>query len=652
MSRKTSRSQKEVLAERSTESLECRIADFQLQCGEKNADLVSDVANLRKVPSSKDELCENHPHLSLDDLDSNIPQNFSVDIGTANFDCYFKDSDSDYLFVSLRSWRSPGERLYAFQRWTYSSFVNARFLAVNNPMYYYHPDLNTGYYIGSNDENYLEYLADIVKRIAKTCGIKNERIILFGSSSGGTAAIHCGYLIPGSFSVSINSQLLPDIIQGLKDNLSNSGIELSELEKERSDTGYCIENGSSRHLFISNIASSMDWEPLIRYCNRRGMHLHYGFNASEDNRFFVWLFEAYGVGKNGGHHAWENRPMMYAIEYVYKSIIERGFIDPLLPCIFSEFWFDRYELITRKEIEKQKAEMSPSRTSDEVVSSMEYTQENPLMLKFKADCYREGSVVSRDMEVAKKHLKAAAAIDKTYEEDLLKLEWAMSIRSEDQEVLALVKSLIDRHVSSGFAWMGRCCRDGRGVSKDLQSAADWYRKAVDRNVGWAKPEYFDVLWAIGTPESLAEMVSFARKESSKGDLDMRLRLAKAYSQGRGVDRDQVLAASLVKEVFSVDSGRSDLEYFDALWDLNLEETDAEMFDLASRLAGSGQKEIQLRLGRCYRDGRGTVKDIDAAIRWMRSAYDNPYLCIELITRSQQWDAEFREDLALLLGDFV
>lgn len=94
---------------------------------------------------------------------------------------------------------SRDDFLYGFERWTYYNYIHAKVLAVNNPMYYYFPDLHTGYYIGSENENYLLFLSDIIKRIAAICSIPYNHIVLMGSSSGGTASIHCSYLIPESF---------------------------------------------------------------------------------------------------------------------------------------------------------------------------------------------------------------------------------------------------------------------------------------------------------------------------------------------------------------------------------------------------------------------------------------------------------------------
>ena len=73
------------------------------------------------------------------------------------------------------------------------------------------------------------------------------------------------------------------------------------------------------------------------------------------------------------------------------------------------------------------------------------------------------------------------------------------------------------------------------------------------------------------------------------------------------------------------------EYFDILWKINDKNADKKMFDYAKKQADAGQKEIQGRLARCYREGRGTEKDLDKAAEWMKKAADQdvPWAKLEL-----------------------
>ncbi len=61
------------------------------------------------------------------------------------------------------------------------------------------------------------------------------------------------------------------------------------------------------------------------------------------------------------------------------------------------------------------------------------------------------------------------------------------------------------------------------------------------------------------------------------------------------------------------------EYFDILWDMDTPDTDAKMMEFARPLAASGQREMELRVGRAYRFGRGVERDLAAAAEWMEKS---------------------------------
>ena len=90
--------------------------------------------------------------------------------------------------------------------------------------------------------------------------------------------------------------------------------------------------------------------------------------------------------------------------------------------------------------------------------------------------------------------------------------------------------------------LGRAYRDGKGIGRSLNDAAEWMRISADRGIGWAKNELFDILWMIDTPESHAEMVRVAADYADAGDGGAMGRLGHAYRDGKGVGRDHNLAA--------------------------------------------------------------------------------------------------------------
>lgn len=84
--------------------------------------------------------------------------------------------------------------------------------------------------------------------------------------------------------------------------------------------------------------------------------------------------------------------------------------------------------------------------------------------------------------------------------------------------------------------LGRAYRDGKGVPQDLNIAAEWMRKAADKDARWVN-ELFDILWWINSPESLEEMIAVIRPLAESNDPGAMIRLGRAYCNGKGVERN-------------------------------------------------------------------------------------------------------------------
>ena len=172
-----------------------------------------------------------------------------------------------------------------------------------------------------------------------------------------------------------------------------------------------------------------------------------------------------------------------------------------------------------------------------------------------------------------------------------------------------------------IAELGRCYRDGKGVGKDLVKAAEWMRKAADQDLGWAKNELFDILWRINTPESLSEMIEVGKAFADTGDGAAMGRIGRAYRDGRGVAQDLSIAADWMRKARTRKIGWADWELVDILFRMNTSESNSEAVSIAQPSAESGNRELQARMGRAYRDGKGVGKDLVKAAEWMRKAAD-------------------------------
>jgi|GEM_PF-7077324 len=108
--------------------------------------------------------------------------------------------------------------------------------------------------------------------------------------------------------------------------------------------------------------------------------------------------------------------------------------------------------------------------------------------------YREGKGFEKDQKQALEWMFKAS--EKTWQfgrelvDNLLRSTKEEHHKEAFKVCLRLTKERNDAQIMGRLA---RIYRDGKGVDKDLDLAAEWMRKAADGNVGWAKNELFDIL---------------------------------------------------------------------------------------------------------------------------------------------------------------
>jgi len=130
--------------------------------------------------------------------------------------------------------------------------------------------------------------------------------------------------------------------------------------------------------------------------------------------------------------------------------------------------------------------------------------------------------------------------------------------------------------------LGNCYENGNGVAKNLDEAANWWRKAADQ--GHPNAQFKTGLCyesGIGVPRDFVQAVSWYRKAAAQGDADAQNNLGKCYADGDGVPRDFVQAVSWYRKA-----------------------------------AEQGHAGAQFNLGGRYYNGEGVTKDeIEAYAYW-------------------------------------
>ena len=238
-----------------------------------------------------------------------------------------------------------------------------------------------------------------------------------------------------------------------------------------------------------------------------------------------------------------------------------------------------------------------------------------------ARCYRDGKGVEIDL------IKAADWMRKAHEKkrgcatkELFDILWKINTLESDKEAFHIADEYYNMD-SEMQGRLGRAYREGRGVDKDLHKAADWMRKAHEGGVKWADWELFDILWRINTPESMTEALGFGMPLAESGVKELQGWIARCYREGRGVEKDLDKATEWMRKAYDQKLGYASWELFDILWRIDTPESLKEAVAIAEPLAQSGNRELQGRMGRAYRDGKGVEKSLDLAREWFKKAAD-------------------------------
>lgn len=144
----------------------------------------------------------------------NAPEILTCNIKTTNYNfsaLYFPPPPEGIknLFVMLPSAVDRNSmELPSFNRWTWAleGFFPGHVFCISDPTLEENNQLSLGWLIGSKTKDATEDFANFIKKFAKAKKIPRERIVFYGSSAGGFAALALAAHIEGSIAVAINSQ--------------------------------------------------------------------------------------------------------------------------------------------------------------------------------------------------------------------------------------------------------------------------------------------------------------------------------------------------------------------------------------------------------------------------------------------------------------
>ena len=174
--------------------------------------------------------------------------------------------------------------------------------------------------------------------------------------------------------------------------------------------------------------------------------------------------------------------------------------------------------------------------------------------------------------------------------------------------------------------LARMYRDGEGVEKDVDKSIEWFKKASDGYPKWVA-EATDVLLkttdAHNWEYAFIKCSKVAGNHSAPAGLKAGVmgRLGRMYRDGKGVEKDLDKAIEWMRKASIDGNPQWTIGLFDLLGKRGTPDDLKVMSNILRPLVEAGDAAAVGRMARMYRDGKGTVRDIEKAIDLMRIAAD-------------------------------
>ena len=334
-----------------------------MQQTQENDSLKTILDETRKAKQADASMLAAEPReFSVGEENERLPEiRFYTLLGSARIEGFFHQGNMSKLYVMFDGSRSrSGGRdlapLPSFSRWSWHKQMDASLVSIEDPMFYTFPQCTLGWYYGTKDEDYRQYCAQCIGKIADLLHIENDDIILYGSSGGGTAAIGVSRYLPGCTVVAINPQIFLDMYPYSEELEKITGMRLrTETDRFiRNDNCRIIrENPGSMYFLVENIRSDGDYVTQFRtFCKNAGINP--GFGIEKNGNIVSWLYDAQGAPS--AHSSVENTAIFKMIDMLIRYVRDGRNIDEIkhLYDVVNEFWYERYSLMRTKYYQNQK----------------------------------------------------------------------------------------------------------------------------------------------------------------------------------------------------------------------------------------------------------------------------------------------------------
>jgi TPR repeat protein/uncharacterized RDD family membrane protein YckC len=199
--------------------------------------------------------------------------------------------------------------------------------------------------------------------------------------------------------------------------------------------------------------------------------------------------------------------------------------------------------------------------------------------------------------------------------------WKQVLPLADVQALA-AKGDVQAQTELAFAYAG-----GEGVTKNLQTAAEWLRKAAASGDAFAQYHLgYAYRMGEGVTQNNAEAARWYFLAAEQGQALAQMDLANLYFKGEGVAKDDAASVKWMRKA----AEQNEAEAQDSLgsayqYGVGMEKNPAEAVQWYRKAAAQRYGLAYYHLGVCYEDGEGVTQDLVEALMWYiaASAYEGP-----------------------------
>jgi len=252
---------------------------------------------------------------------------FTVTIEEGRFDCLLTRKSESRLFVLLSGAHDPGRyRLPLFHRWTWQTEFPGTILCVSDPTLYLAPEqLRIGWYIGTEQHDWMDSLAELVRKVAAHLAVQSQDIICYGSSAGGFASMMLASHLRLATAVAINPQIEvfnygKRFVDALL-RLAFPGKNTTDLRLTRNNRFSVLSayraNSNAKCVMVQNAQDTIHYKHHYQpFCEAFGINPH--ARTSDSGRIITMLYDGPGV------HGPEPRAMVPEIVAAAVALSQRN----------------------------------------------------------------------------------------------------------------------------------------------------------------------------------------------------------------------------------------------------------------------------------------------------------------------------------------